>query len=221
MKSSEIIGADKTAHPVPKKRILVACEESQAVCKAFRALGHKAWSCDLQACSGGHPEWHIQDDCIAVIGRGYWDIIIFHPECTYMAVSGNRWYGKGVPGHGKRIKAVRWTLNAWALICEHSDSSVLENPVSVIFSEPELSNPQYIHPWQFGHGETKKTGLRIRNLPELKPTCIVSGREQIVWKMPPSADRKKLRSKTYSGVAKAMAEQWGGRTSCAQESAQE
>ena len=215
MKSSEIIGADKTAHPVPKKRILVACEESQAVCKAFRALGHKAWSCDLQACSGGHPEWHIRGDCIAVIENGYWDIIIFHPDCTYMAVSGNRWYGKGMPGHDKRLKAVRWTLNAWRLICEHSDSSVLENPVSVIFSEHELSNPQYIQPWQFGHGETKKTGLRIRNLPELKPTCIVSGREQIVWKMPPSADRKKLRSKTYSGVAKAMAEQWGGRTSCA------
>jgi hypothetical protein len=125
-----------------------------------------------------------------------------------MAVSGNRWYGRGMPSHEKRIEAVRWTLHTWLLICSQSDRSVLENPVSVIFSEPELKYPQYIQPWQFGHPETKKTGLYIRNLPKLKPTHIVSGREQRIWKMPPSAERKKLRSKTYQGVAEAMAEQW-------------
>ena len=190
-------------------KVLIACEESQAVTIEFRALNHEAYSCDIQPCSGGHPEWHLQFDCVEVIKSAYWNLIIFHPDCTFMAVSGNRWYGSGMPGHNKRINSVRWTLDTWNLICKHSDCSVLENPVSVIFSEPELMNPQYIQPWQFGHGETKKTGLYIRNLPELKPTCIVLGREQNVWKMPPSADRKKLRSKTYPGIAKAMATQWG------------
>jgi len=190
-------------------KILIACEESQTVCKAFRQHGREAWSCDLVPCSGGHPEWHLQFDCVEVIKNDFWDIIIFHPDCTCMAVSGNRWYGRGMKWNEKRIEAVRWTLKTWELICEHSKASVLENPVSVIFSEPELKNPQYIQPWQFGHGETKKTGLYIRNLPRLKPTNIVSGREHNIWKMPPSADRKKKRSKTYQGIACAMAEQWG------------
>lgn len=195
-----------------KKKILIACEESQAVCKAFRLLGHNAWSCDLQPCSGGRPEWHYHRDCTGPIMSQVWDIIIFHPDCTKMAVSGNRWYGKNTIGFSGRLKAVQWTVDMWELIKRHSLSSVLENPVSVVFQHLEGGSLQYIQPWQFGHGETKKTGLYIRNLPELKPTCIVSGREQIVWKMPPSADRKKLRSKTYHGIAKAMAEQWGGRS---------
>ena len=189
-------------------KILIACEESQAVCKEFRALGHEAYSWDILPCSGGHPEWHMECDCRSVI-RGRWDGIIFHPDCTYMAVSGNRWYGSGMIGHPKRVSAVKWTLETWRLIKRYSKWAALENPVSVIFSEPELRNPQYIQPWMFGHGETKKTGLKLWNLPELKPTSIVSGREQRIWKMPPSKDRKTLRSKTFEGIAKAMAGQWG------------
>lgn len=189
-------------------KILVACEESQAVTIAFRERGHEAYSCDLKACSGGHPEWHFQCDCRAAIKAKFWDIIIFHPDCTKMAVSGNRWYGNGTPRHGERLDAIAWTLDTWSLIIRHSAASCLENPVSVIFSELALRNPQYIQPWQFGHGETKKTGLKLRNLPELKPTNIVDGREQRIWKMPPSENRKELRSKTYSGIAAAMAAQW-------------
>lgn len=190
-------------------KILVACEESQAVCNAFRAIGHEAWSCDLQPCSGGHPEWHIQRDCTGPIMSQIWDIIIFHPDCTHMAVSGNRWYGKNTLGYMERLNAIQWTVDMWNLIKQQSISSVLENPVSVIFKHLEGGNLQYIQPWQFGHGETKKTGLYIRNLPNLVPTCIVSGREQRIWKMPPSANRKKLRSKTYQGIANCMSTTWG------------
>jgi hypothetical protein len=190
-------------------KVLVACEESQAVTIAFRKKGHEAYSNDIKVCSGGHPEWHLQCDCRIAIQSRFWDLIIFHPDCTYMAVSGNRWYGKGTNGQQKRLDAVKWTLETWELIKKQSAASVLENPVSVIFSEEELKNPQYIQPWMFGHGETKKTGLKLRNVPEMKPTNIVKGRDQRIWRMPPSADRKSLRSKTYSGIAKAMADQWG------------
>lgn len=190
-------------------KVLVACEESQVVTKAFRALGHEAYSCDLVPCSGGHPEWHIQDDCINIIKNGGWDFIGFHPDCTAMVVSGNRWYGIGMKYHPKRIQAVDWTIRAWRLIKKTAKYAYLENPVSVIFSHPEMTNHQYIHPWQFGHGETKKTGLELHNLPFLVPTNIVDGREQRVWKMGPSKDRKKLRSKTFSGIGDAFAEQWG------------
>jgi hypothetical protein len=190
-------------------KILIACEESQEITKAFREKGHESFSCDIKPCSGGRPEWHIQEDCVDAICSKRWDIIIFHPDCTFMAVSGNRWYGKGMPGYYKRVQAIEWTLTVWELIKEHSDRAALENPVSVIFSQPQTCRPQYIQPWQFGHGETKKTGFKLYNLPELKPMHIVSGREQRVWKMPPSENRKSLRSKTYPGIAKAIAEQWG------------
>ena len=190
-------------------KIGVMCEESQEICKAFRKRGFETYSCDLKPCSGGHPEWHFQANCIDIIPLFVWDLIIFHPDCTAMAVSGNRWYGTGMKWHYKRLDAINWTLMVWNLICKHSKSSVLENPVSVVFSTDQLKNPQYIQPWMFGHGETKKTGLKLRNLPELKPTNIVSGRENRIWKMPPSADRKELRSKTYPGIAEAMAVQFG------------
>lgn len=189
--------------------VLVACEESQAVANAFRARGVEAYSNDLQDCSGGHPEYHLKMDCREAIVMRYWSLIIFHPDCTYMAVSGNRWYGCGTNGVEKRRKAVQWTMDTWRLICRNSDRSVLENPVSVVFTMPELKEPQYVQPWMFVHGETKKTGLFLRNIPQLVPTNIVNGREQKVWKMPPSDDRKKLRSKTYPGIAEAMADQWG------------
>lgn len=189
--------------------ILIACEESQAVCIAFRKRGFNAYSCDLKPCSGGHPEWHFQCDCRIVVPMFRWSMIIFHPDCTKMAVSGNRWYGRGTPGYTGRLDAINWTLDTWKIICDNSDSSCLENPVSVIFSSYGMENPQYIQPWMFGHGETKKTGLKLRNLPCLVPTNIVDGREQKIWKMPPSANRKELRSKTYPGIASAIAYQWG------------
>jgi len=104
------------------------------------------------------------------IKRMFWDLIIFHPDCTFMAVSGNRWYGKGMSGYDKRVAAIQWTKDTWKNIEKHSKASALENPVSVIFSEPEFKHPQYIQPWQFGHGETKRTGFYLRNLPLLQPT---------------------------------------------------
>jgi len=194
-----------------KLRILIACEESQEVCKAFRARGHEAYSCDLQACSGGHPEWHMQMDCFEAITRKAfeWDLIIMHPPCTALAVSGNAHYGNGKPRHQERIKAISWTINLWDTACAHCDKVVLENPVSVIFQYLDGGTLQYIQPHQFGHGEVKKTGLLVRGLPHLNPTDHVEGRESRVWKMGPSKDRQKLRSKTFPGIARAMAEQWG------------
>jgi hypothetical protein len=190
------------------KKILIACEESQAVTIAFRERGFEAYSCDIQPCSGGRPEWHKQYDCRIAIQEQVWDLIIFHPDCTAMAVSGNRWYGNGMPLNYKRKQAISWTWDTWIMIRRHSFRCCLENPVSVIFKKI-TNNVQYIQPWQFGHGETKKTGLALYNLPRLIPTDIVDGRDHRIWKMPPSKDRKKLRSKTYSGIATAMAEQWG------------
>jgi len=135
-----------------------------------------------------------------------WDLIILHPDCTAMAVSGNRWYGQGMPLHYKRLAAIKWTLNLWEEAKKHGKKVALENPVSVIFKY--LPNVHYIQPWQFGHGETKKTGFALHNLPQLKPTNIVAGRDQRIWKMPPSKNRKRDRSETFSGVATAFVEQW-------------
>jgi hypothetical protein len=189
--------------------VLVACEESQVVCKAFRALGHEAYSCDLVPCSGGHSEWHLQCDCRDAIASRFWDLIIFHPDCTEMSLSGNRWYAKGKPGHTKRLAAIAWTVDTWALCKKHALSACLENPTSVIFSQPGLTDPQYIQPFRFGHGETKKTGLKLYCLPELKPTNEVEGREHRIWKMAPGPERKANRARTFTGIAEAMASQWG------------
>jgi len=187
-------------------QILIGCEESQTVTKAFRKNGHNAYSCDTQP-TRGNNFWHYQKDIMKVIPTNNWRLIILHPDCTAMAVSGNRWYGKGKPLHHKRIEAINWTLKLWELAKQFSDRVALENPVSVIFSH--LSNVHYIQPWQFGHGETKKTGFALHGLPPLKPTNIVDGRDQRVWKMPPGETRKRDRSKTFDGIAAAMAEQWG------------
>ena len=184
-------------------KILVACEYSGTVRDAFLKRGHDAVSCDLLPCDRG-PSQHIQGDCIPVITLG-WDLIIMHPPCTALAVSGNRWYGKGMPKHEDREEAIRWTMALWELAKQHSPKVAMENPVGVLPVKPT----QYIQPWQFGHGETKKTGLWLHNLPPLEPTSIVEGREQRLWKLPPSADRWKIRSETFKGIAEAMAEQWG------------
>lgn len=185
-------------------RVLVACEESQEVCKAFRALGHVAYSCDLQDCSGGHPEWHLKGDVRDYWWRD-WDIIIAHPPCTDLASSGARWFAEK-RRDGRQQESISFFLAFTELHCPRV---VIENPVgimSTIYRKPD----QIIQPWQFGHGETKATCLWLKGLPPLVPTNIVAGREQRVWRMSPGPDRVKLRSKTYPGIAKAMAEQWGG-----------
>jgi hypothetical protein len=186
--------------------ILVACEYSGAVREAFKKKGHNAWSCDLLPAEDGSSN-HIQQDCRIAIMEG-WHMIVMHPPCTYLAVSGNRWYGTGMPGHDKRLEALEWTLALWRLALQNSPKVCMENPVGVLSNCAELPKPQYIQPWMFGHGETKKTGLWLHNLPPLQPTEIVEGRDQRVWKMPPSEDRWKERSRTYSGIAEAIATQW-------------
>jgi hypothetical protein len=185
-------------------RILVAFEESQAVTKELRKLGHEAFSCDLLPCSGGHPEWHIQGDALPVIAQGGWDIIILHPPCTFTALSGNRWYFNSP----KREEGIKLCKDAWDIACSVCDKVMLEQP-KTIMQRFIGKKSQVIHPWQFGHGETKETWLWLKGLPDLLPTNIVEGRENKIWKMPPSGDRGKLRSKTYQGIAEAIANQWG------------
>lgn len=191
-------------------KVLIGCEESQAICKEFRALGYEAYSNDLIECSGGHPEWHLQMDVFDAIDYKEWDLIILHPPCTALAVSGNGTYGVGKPKYNERIEAVEWTQKLWDKACEVCEHVALENPVGVLNSmgSKNLPKPQYIQPWMFGHGETKKTGFWLQGLPHLYPTNKVEGREQKIWKMGPSEDRAKLRSKTYPGIAKAIAYQW-------------
>lgn len=197
-------------------KVLVGCEESQEVTKAFRAKGHEAYSCDILDCSGGHPEWHFKGDVFEAITKGHsWDIIILHPPCTALAVSGNAWYGQGMAKNDKRIEAIEWTLRLWNTATDYGAKVCLENPIGVLTHY--LGKPQYIQPYQFGHKETKKTGLWLHNLEPLKPTsdlkeetyALPDNIRQRMHYMPPSKDRGKLRSKTYPGIAKAMAEQWG------------
>jgi hypothetical protein len=188
-------------------KILIGCEESGTVRDAFLKRGHDAWSCDLQPTRSPGP--HYED----AIKRQEWDLIILHPPCDALACCGNRWYGEGMPRHMERLEALNWTTRLWLLARLTSRKVVMENPLSVIFpwilSKDKFSELQYVQPWQFGHGETKKTGLLRYGLPELKPTNVVEGREQRVWKMPPGPNRKRDRSVTYQGIADAMAGQWG------------
>jgi hypothetical protein len=143
-----------------------------------------------------------------LISTAQWDLIILHPDCTALSLSGNGTYGRGKPKHQKRLDAIAWTVALWNLAKEHSYRVALENPASVIFQYLN-STVQYIQPWQHGHGETKKTGLALHNLPLLVPSNIVEGREQRIWKMGPSPSRKRDRSMTYPGVAQAIVDQWG------------
>jgi len=181
-------------------RVLVGCEWSGAVRDAFAARGHDAWSCDIEAAEGKH----LCGDVVAAIDNRDWDMIILFPECTHLAVSGNRWYA----GTSERARAIAWTKALFSEACDYCDKVALENPVGVLSSAWRPPD-QYIQPWEFGHGETKKTGLWLHNLPKLMPTNIVEGREQRVWKMGPSEERSQLRGKTYQGIADAMAAQWG------------
>jgi hypothetical protein len=182
-------------------RVLVACEYSARVRDAFRSRGHDAWSCDLLECEGD-PQWHLQQPVEEVIGDG-WDLMIAHPPCTHLATSGARHFHRKQREQAEALGFVR------LLMAAPVDRWCIENPVSIISSA--ITPPtQIIQPWQFGHGETKATCLWLKNLPQLRSTNCVSGREGRVWLMPPGPDRWKERSRTYQGVADAMAEQWGG-----------
>lgn len=217
-------------------KVLVACEESQAVCKAFRELGHEAYSCDIQECSGGHSEWHIQGDVLPLLNGncefetmdgkkhhidGKWDLIIAHPPCTYLTLAGNKWFkpefADRFPERTKqREDAINFFMQFVNADCEHI---AIENPVGVMSSNYRRPD-QYIEPFYFGDPEKKKTGLWLKGLPKLQPTNIVepviihckSGANEPRWhmetmKLPPE-ERARARSKTFPGIAKAMATQW-------------
>lgn len=187
--------------------VLIGCEESGTITSAMRSRGIEAYSCDLLP-TRGNPAWHIQGDVIDALESRQWSMAILHPVCTALSLSGNRWYGVNMPRHKDRLAAIDWTINLWAIAKRQSDRVALENPASVIFKHLN-AEVQYIQPWQFGHGETKKTGLALHNLPRLKPTNIVEGREARIHKMPPGPNRQRDRSKTYQGIADAIADQWG------------
>jgi len=180
-------------------KILVACEYSGAVREAFSARGHQAMSCDLLETE--IPGHHYQGDVRDVLDWG-WDMLIAHPPCTHLAVSGARWFALKQTEQREALDFVR------ALLAAPIPRIALENPVSIISSRIRKPD-QIIQPWQFGHGETKATCLWLKNLPPLTPTNIVAGREARVHRMPPGPDRWKERSRTFAGIAAAMAEQWG------------
>jgi len=206
-------------------KILVACEESQAVSIELRKLGHEAYSCDILPCSGGHPEWHLQQDIAPLLGQG-WDMIIGFPPCTFLTVTGNRWFNierygdKAIKRHEDRKEAIKFFRMIADADCPRI---VIENPVGIMSSEWRKPN-QIINPYQFGDPFEKKTCLWIKGLPNLEATNIVtppprtkfdSGKSMPswyaeAWKLPKD-ERGKLRSKTFPGIAKAMAEQWAGK----------
>jgi hypothetical protein len=197
-----------------KMRVLIGCEESQAVCKEFRKLGHEAFSCDTQECSGGHPEWHLQMDIFKAINMG-WDMMISFPPCTHLAASGAAWFeqkrkdGRQQEGINFFLSLTKTNINKWAI----------ENPVGIMstfFRKPD----QIIQPFYFGDPVKKTTCLWLNGLPGLNPTSIVgpeittlkTGAKFSTWDYKISMNHKeraKLRSKTFPGIAKAMAEQWG------------
>jgi len=181
-------------------RVIVGCEFSQIVTKAFRKRGHEAYSCDLLP-TEGNSEWHFQEDIFELLKREQFDLGIFHPPCTHLAVSGARWFKDKQEEQAEALEFVRLLMNS------PIPKIAIENPISIISSRIRKPD-QIIQPWQFGHGETKATCLWLKNLPLLKPTNVVDGRENRIHKMPPSEDRWKERSRTYPGIAEAMAIQW-------------
>lgn len=181
--------------------VLIACEFSGVVREAFRKKGHNAWSCDLLPPDDNSP-YHYEDDIKYVLKWKGWDLMVAHPPCTHLAVSGARWFKDKKEEQKKAIEFFMKLINA------PIEKICVENPVSImssVYRKPD----QIIQPWQFGHGETKKTCLWLKNLPKLEPTDIVEGRNPRIHNMPPSKERGKLRSITYRGIAEAMAEQWG------------
>jgi len=224
--------------------VLVACEESQRVCTAFRERGHTAWSCDIQPCSGGHPEWHILGDCLPLLGgdceftteagwrhvqKGRWDLIIAHPPCTYLTATGNRWFDISKYGEAAKIrykeryKAIVFFMQLAMADCQRI---AVENPVGIM-STAWRKPDQIIHPWQFGDRAEKKTCLWLKHLSPLFSTKIEDRGEKNRYgqsinasadyardergKAIPWNDKRTavIRSKTFPGIARAMAEQWG------------
>lgn len=203
-------------------KVLVACEESQRVCIAFRNKGHEAYSCDIIDCSGGHPEWHIKDDVLKHLDDG-WDLIIAHPPCTYLTITGNRWFNierygdKARQRYRDREEAVKFFMEFVNCSC---DKVCIENPVGFMSTHYRKAD-QIIQPFEYGHPVRKKTCLWLRGLPLLKPTKIVKpevvtlkdGKNYSKWHLESSwftpEERARHRSKTFEGIAKAMAEQWG------------
>lgn len=195
--------------------VLIGCEFSGVVRDAFTAAGHNAWSCDL--IDSETKGKHIKGDLLSVIAGedvvcgdgktrsfGRWDMLIAFPPCTHLAVSGARWFEEKRKD-GRQQSAINFFLD---LLNNEIDRVAIENPVGIMsryYRKPD----QIIQPWQFGHGETKATCLWLENLPPLRPTKLVAGREARIHKMPPGPDRAKERSRTYSGIARAMAAQWG------------
>jgi site-specific DNA-cytosine methylase len=215
-------------------KILIACEESQAVCKEFRALGHEAFSCDILPQSGGHPEWHLQEDVFKVINQS-WDLMIAFPPCTYLSVSGAKWYyhpeDKNLPIAERRPHpkfpnrrheqdlAKEFFISLYNSNIKHI---AIENPVGIMNTQ-FMQPTQIIQPYMFGDEATKTTCLWLKNLPKLEPTNIVGKGERIVFASGKShpkwyadaltnakttEERRNLRSKTFTGIAKAMAQQW-------------
>ena len=220
-------------------KVLIACEESQAVCSAFRESGHEAYSCDIIDCSGGHPEWHIKQDCLPLLNgnctfttedgeehtiEGRWDIIVAHPPCTFLTVTGNRWFNvekygeKALKRIADREEAVKFFM---AFVEADCDKIAIENPVGVMSTRYRKPD-QIIQPYMFGDPAEKKTCLWLKGLPKLEPTDEVappprkefaSGKTMPAWYADAwnlsKEERSKLRSKTFPGIAKAIAEQWG------------
>lgn len=220
-------------------KVLVACEESQTVCKAFRKRGHEAYSCDIQECSGGNPEWHIMQDVIPLLNgncefktvdgtkhkiEGKWDMIIAHPPCTYLTVTGNRWFNverygeKAIQRQKDRKEAIKFFMEFANADCE---KIVIENPVGVmstVWRKPD----QIIQPYMFGDSAEKRTCLWLKGVEPLKATNVFNPPERLkfdsgktmprwyadLWHLP-REERSRLRSQTFPGIAKAMAEQWG------------
>lgn len=182
-------------------RVIVGCEFSQIVAMAFRERGHEAYSCDLLP-TEGDPDWHIQGDILDLLNREKFDLGIFHPPCTHLAVSGARWFKDKQKEQAEALEFVRRLFEApIPKIC-------LENPVSIISTKIRKPD-QIIQPWMFGEPYQKTTCLWLKGLPKLIPTKIMDVREQKCWKEPPSPDRWKNRSRTLKGVAEGMSEQWG------------
>lgn len=232
--------------------VLIACEESQTVCKAFRKRGHRAFSCDILECSGGHPEWHIHSDVLQVLNgnctfttadththtqRGQWDLIVAHPPCTYLTVTGNRWFNtemygdKAIQRMKDREDAVQFFMRFVNADC---DRIAIENPIGYMSTHYRRPD-QVIHPYQFGDPVRKATCLWLKNLPLLAPTNIVEpdvvhgngfsmsgvayyARDEngkiLAWNDPRTA---RIRSKTYQGIADAIADQWGSQRYCVQQ----
>ena len=203
-------------------KILISCEESQTICKAFRNLGHEAYSNDIMDCSGGHPEWHLNMDAFEAVNHMEWDCMIGHPPCTYLTITGNKWFkpefkDRFPERHQQREDAIKFFIDLYNVNIPYV---ALENPVGVMSSRWRKPD-QYVQPYEYGDPHSKKTGLWLKGLPKLVPTKMVEpqfhiykdGRRDPIWHVEtlklPADERSKARSKTFQGIADAIAQQWG------------